>query len=128
MKNGAAIPFVEHGRIEARTTKLVPAPLDEAWRQEIERMPNLADEDRKIALGAGDFESPPGKYKVGFHISKTRRVIAVQGGWWYRGVTCAEVDSIGTRITYAMVNVAPGLGRWIAHFFQAREARKQMGI
>ena len=89
---------------------------------------NLAEEERRQALSSEELESAPGNSKVGFHLSKTRRVIAVQGGWWYRGVTCAEVDPEGTRITYIMVNVAPGVGRWIAHFFQAREARRRAGI
>jgi len=128
MKTAAAIPFIEDGRVEAQTTKVVAASLDEAWRQEIESLPNLSEDDRRTAVCSRDFESAPGKYKVGFQISQTRRVIAVQGGWWYRGVTCAEVESDGTRITYTMVNVAPGVGKWIAHLFQAREARKHMGL
>jgi hypothetical protein len=123
-----AIPFVDYERVEARTEKIVSASLNEAWRREIELMPNLQEEERRQAVSSEDFESAPAKYKVGFYISKTRRVIAVQGGWWYRGVTCAEVDPKGTRITYIMVNVAPGVGRWIAHFFQAREARRRAGI
>ena len=121
-------PFAEDGVVEARTTKVVAASLEDTWRQVIESMPNLAEEDRRTAVCSMDLESAPGKYKVGFHLSQTRRVIAVQGGWWYRGVTCAEVDSGATRITYTMVNVAPGIGKWIAHFFQAREARRRMGI
>ena len=122
------IPFAEEGRIEAATTKLVSASLEEAWRHEISRMPGLTEEDRKTAVTSQDFVSAPGKYKVGFHLSKTRRVIAIQGGWWYRGVTCVELEPGGTRISYTMVNVAPGLGKWVAHFFQAREARKQLGL
>jgi hypothetical protein len=128
MKNAARIPFTDEGRIEAETTKLVSTRLEEAWYQEIERMPGLTEENRKTAAGSEDLVSAPGKYKVGFHLSKTRRVIAIQGGWWYRGVTCAEVEPEGTRISYIMVNVAPGVGKWIAHFFQAREARGRLGL
>ena len=128
MKKPKGIPFIEDGRVEAQSTKVVAGSLDEAWLQEIESLPNLSDADRRTAACSRDFERAPGKYKVGFQISQTRRVIAVQGGWWYRGVTCAEVDSEGTRITYTMVNVASGVGKWIAHFFQAREARRRMGL
>ena len=122
------IPFTEDGYVEAETERVVSQTLEEAWREIIESTPGLTDDDRATALRSDDLVSPPGKYRVGFHISKTRRVIAVQGGWWYRGVTCAEVTPEGIRISYTMVNVAPGVGKWIAHFFQARSARKSMGI
>ena len=124
----SAIPFTEDGLIEATSTKRVSAPLEQAWRQEINHLPGLTDDDRATALTSPFFERAPGKYKTGFHLTERRRVIAIQGGWWYRGVTCAEVEGNGTRITFTMVNVAPGFGKWIAHFFQARQARRQMKI
>ena len=69
---------------------------------------------------------PPAAYRPGFHIAGTLRVVAVQGGWWYRGVTSVEPHPDGSLVTYTIVNVAPGWSKWIAHVFQAREHRKRI--
>ena len=42
-----------------------------------------------------------------------------------RGITAVEPHPDGALVTNIVVNIAPGLGRWLAHFFQARDHRKR---
>jgi hypothetical protein len=119
------IPFTEEGMIEVTTRRVAPTSFDETWRQTIATTPYLSDSDRVAAFGPVPLIKPPGTYQPGFHLLAARRVVAIQGGWWYRGVTCVEPHAEGALVTYTVVNVAPGLGKWLAHFIQAREVRKR---
>ncbi len=112
--------------IEATTSRVVKASLDEAWRQVLSEVAGLSESDRALAWSAPPAVRPPAAYVPGFHLSETRRVVAIQGGWWYRGVTSVEAHPDGALVIYTVVNVAPGWGKWLAHFIQAREVRRTL--
>ena len=59
----------------------------------------------------GEDAKPPGAYRPGIHIAEKLRVVAIQGGWWYRGVTSVEPHPGGSLVTYTVVNVAQGWGK-----------------
>lgn len=120
------IPFTDDGLIEATSLSVTTETFDDAWQRVVGEAPYLSEADRAQALRANSMSKPPGAYSPGFHIAEKLRVIAVQGGWWYRGVTSVEPHPSGSLVTYTVVNVAQGWGRWVAHFFQARKHRKKI--
>jgi hypothetical protein len=120
------IPFTEDGMIEATSRRVTAETFDAAWRRVVNETPSLSDADRAAALSAKELIKPPGAYRPGFHITDERRVVAIQGGWWYRGVTSVESHADGVLVTYTVVNVARGWGKWLAHIFQAREHRRRI--
>ena len=120
------IPFTDTGMVEARSRQVTAETPDQAWRRVVDGVPNLSDADRALAFSTEGGIKPPGAYRPGFHVSDTLRVVAIQGGWWYRGVTSVEPHRGGSLVTYTIVNVAPGWGKWIAHVFQARGHRKRI--
>src|SRR4051812_38102437 len=120
------IPFTNGGMLEGETRRITTETPGQAWRRVIDETAGLTDGDRALALSGQVLVRPPGAYRPGLHITARRRVVALQGGWWYRGVTCVEPHPGGALVTYAVINVAPGWGKWLAHFFQAREHRKRM--
>jgi hypothetical protein len=121
-----SIPFTTEGMIEATTSRVVKTTLDEAWRQVLSEVPGLSEDDRALAWSTDSVVKPPGAYVPGFDLTEKRRVVAVQGGWWYRGVTSVEVHPEGALVTHTVVNVAPGWGKWLAHFVQARQVRRTL--
>jgi hypothetical protein len=120
------IPFTDDGMIEAMSRRVSAETFDDAWRRVVVETPYLSETDRAQALSDKDLIRPPGAYRPGLHIAEKLRVVAIQGGWWYRGVTSVEPHPDGSLVTYTVVNVAQGWGRWVAHFFQAREHRKSI--
>ena len=46
---------------------------------------------------------------------RARRSVALQGEWWYRGVTSVEPDPRGSRVVHRIFNVAQGHG-WAVRF------------
>jgi hypothetical protein len=120
------IPFTDDGMTEAISRRVSSETLDESWRRVVADTPGLSDAERAVALGSSALITPPGAYRPGFHITESRRVVAMQGGWWYRGVTSVEVHPDGSLVTYTVVNVAPSWGKWLAHFFQARAHRRRI--
>jgi hypothetical protein len=44
-------------------------------------------------------------------VDHDRRLVAVQGGWWYRGEYQVEPTGDGTRLTHRVRNIAPR-ARW----------------
>jgi hypothetical protein len=120
------IPFTDDGMMEATSSRVTAETLDAAWRRVVNEMPSLSEADRALALSGKIVITAPGAYCAGFNITDERRVVAIQGGWWYRGVTSVEPHPNGTLVTYTVVNVAPGWTKWLAHFFQAREHRKRI--
>ncbi len=58
---------------------------------------------------AGDLEKMP--YNPRFEVDPDRRLVAQQGGWWYRGEYTVEDDPAGSRVTHRVYNVA-SWGRW----------------
>ena len=122
-RKASSIPFTADGWIEAVTVRHTDQPLRAAWEKVLAETPYLSAEDRDVALRETRLERAPAAYKAGFHISPDLHVVIIQGGWWYRGVTAVQPDADGARITYVVVNIAPGWTRWIAHLFQARRHR-----
>ena len=118
-------PFARDGWIEAVTRRIVAEPVDRAWSDVLDQNPTVSAEDRTLAMSGERLVRPPAAYKPGFHIEPGLRVTVLQGGWWYRGITAVEPHPDGALVTNIVVNIAPGLGRWLAHFFQARDHRKR---
>lgn len=58
---------------------------------------------------AASLEAQP--YNPGFEVDPERRMVAQQGGWWYRGEYLVEDDQGGARVTHRVYNVATR-GRW----------------
>jgi hypothetical protein len=48
-------------------------------------------------------------------VDRAGRSVAVQGEWWYRGVTSVEPDPHGSRVVHRIFNVAHGNG-WAVRF------------
>src|SRR3954454_10986450 len=48
-------------------------------------------------------------------VDRARRSVALQGEWWYRGVTTVEPDPRGSRVVHRIFNVAQGNG-WAVRF------------
>lgn len=119
------IPFTDGGMIEAQSRHVTAETFADAWQRVVNETPGLSETDRALALSGRDMIKPPGTYRPGLHIADKLRVIAIQGGWWYRGVTSVEPHPDGSLVIYTVVNVAQGWGKWIAHFFQARAHRKR---
>src|SRR4051794_8567017 len=98
-----AIPFTEDGMIEATSRRVSAETFDDAWRRVVAETPYLSETGRALALAAQDLIKPPGAYRPGFHIAGELRVVAIQGGWWYRGVTSVEPHPGGSLVTHTVV-------------------------
>ncbi|WP_020574079.1 hypothetical protein [Actinopolymorpha alba] len=85
--------FTTPGRLLWTTVGIVEAPVDEVAR--------LVFEDFE--------EAPTGGH---LHRDEERRIVIVQGGWWYRGVTSIESHPDGARVTYRVYNIAR-TNRWM---------------
>ena len=120
----SSIPFTADGWIEAIKVHETREEPRIAWEKVVAETPYLTAEDRDLAVREQALVREPAAYKAGFHISSDLHVVVIQGGWWYRGVTAVEPADDGARITYVVVNIAPGWTRWIAHLFQARRHRR----
>ena len=48
-------------------------------------------------------------------VDRAGRSVALQGEWWYRGVTSVEPDPRGSRVVHRIFNVAPNHG-WAVRF------------
>jgi hypothetical protein len=118
------IPFADEGWPVMTKVSIVTDTVDAAWRNLLEPMHYVSNAQRIRALSGKPWNSPPGPNLAGFCIDDSQRVVAVQGGWWYRGVHAFEPHSEGTKITYIVRNVAPLGTRWLAQIFQARAHRK----
>lgn len=120
-----AIPFTDDGLVEVTRSHVVDEPVDAVWRRIVETMPGVSPADRALALGGGVLTHAPGPNRIGFHVGHDVRALAMQGGWWYRGVTSVSAVPEGSRVTYTVVNVAPGWSRWLAHWFHAPAHRRR---
>jgi len=66
--------------------------------------------------GEGDtFEVVKGGSRMTVTVDRGRREVAMQGEWWYRGVTSVEPDPLGSRVIHRIFNVAEGNG-WAVRF------------
>ena len=76
-----------------------------------------------IATGGEVAETDPGDEfvvvqdgsRMTVSVDRARRSVALQGEWWYRGVTSVEPDPRGSRLVHRIFNVAPGHG-WAVRF------------
>ena len=122
------IPFTAEGwPVMSRVTFVDDAP-EIAWRKVLEPMQYVSEEQRRRALTEHQWVTPPGANLAGFHIDEKIRVVAIQGGWWYRGVHAVEPHGSGAKLTYVVRNVAPLTSRWLAQLIQARAHRKAAAL
>jgi hypothetical protein len=122
------IPFTDEGWIEGTTSYLAPGTPAVVWPKVLANIGGLSEADRILASGDPPLARAPAAYHPGIHLTDSCRAVAIQGGWWYRGVTSVAAHPEGSEVTYTCVNVAPGWTRWLAHFFQARSHRRELGL
>jgi hypothetical protein len=118
------LPFTDEGRIEVLTERVSQVPPIKAWEEVLQGLPYITAEQRAVALERSQWIVDPAAHQAAFHIDNELRLVAIQGGWWYRGITVVEPHGRGSKITYIVLNIAKGPGRWIAHLFQAAPHRK----
>jgi hypothetical protein len=78
---------------------------------------------RSPLVTAGTVESADGdEYVVTLNgsrltvtVDRAARSVAMQGEWWYRGVTSVEPDPRGAQVVHQIFNVAEG-NRWAVRF------------
>jgi hypothetical protein len=72
-----------------------------------------------------------GSYPMQDEVDRERGMVAVQGGWWYRGEYHVAADPAGSRVTHRVLNVA-ARGRWgvplANRFFLGFRTRVQTGF
>ena len=79
------------------------------------RSPLVTDGDVVEADTGDEFVVVKDGSRMTVTIDRDARSVALQGEWWYRGVTSVEPDPRGSRVTYRIFNVAPGHG-WAVRF------------
>src|SRR5262249_4043379 len=104
-------PFTDDGMTEATSRRVSAETFDDAWRRVVAETPYRSETERAMALSAKDVIKPPGADRPGFHIAEKLRVVAIQGGRWFRGVTRVEPHPGGSLVTYTVVNSLKA-GRW----------------
>jgi hypothetical protein len=122
----SAIPFTSDGLIEVSTTRHSEESADAEWQRVLDGVTGLSADDRAVALSGRAVSTAAGPHLTAIVVNDAVRAVALQGGWWYRGVWSVTTDSQGTSVTYTVVNVAPGLGRWVAHLFHAPHHRRKI--
>jgi len=118
------LPFTDKGLVEVVSERVSQLSPMQAWQDILLDLPYITAEQRAEALKRNHWIVEPAAHQAGFYIEGDLRVVAVQGGWWFRGVTAVESHKEGAKITYIVLNIAPGAGRWIAHLFQAAPHRR----
>jgi hypothetical protein len=83
-------PPVSLGRPVRQDHGLVEAPIDAVFAAGLRLIP-----------GGGNYRT----------VDRERRLIVLQGAWWYRGETTFTPDDRGTKVQYAVYNVAE-VARW----------------
>jgi hypothetical protein len=98
------LPFTDEGRIEVLSERFSQVRPIEAWREVLQDLPYITAEQRAVALECKQWLVEPAAHQAAFHIDRDLRVVAIQGGWWYRGITAVEPHGEGSKITYVVVN------------------------
>jgi hypothetical protein len=93
------IPFTDDGIVEATSSRVVPQAPDVVWYRIIESTVDLSPADRGLALGAVAVSKAPAAHQAGVYVSTDVRAVAIQGGWWYRGVNSVSVAPGGSLVT-----------------------------
>jgi hypothetical protein len=78
----------------------------------------MAEEGTVEESGPGDdFVVVRGGSRLTVSVDRAARSVALQGEWWYRGVTSVEPDQRGSLVVHRIFNVARGRDwavRWVA--------------
>src|SRR4051812_36573622 len=101
-----------HGVIEAPPERVAEVLLDvrPGGRSPIATRGEVAETDP-----GDDFVVVHDGSRLAVSVDRARRSVALQGEWWYRGVTSVEPDPRGSRVVHRIFNVAPGHG-WAVRF------------
>src|SRR3954452_4739372 len=107
---------------------IVAAPVGAVWAMFLNEIPELSAAEkagfRDRAAGAVDRRPT---LAGGFvTIDPTRRCVVHEGGWWYRGATCATDHPQGTLVRYEITNIARPPTRCLAEMFHARPAPRRI--
>jgi hypothetical protein len=115
-----------------RVAGVVEAPPERVWEVLLESSTILPD-DEKAAIKRGPesvrYQTVLGRAGEGrtyVEVNRLERSIAVQGEWWYRGVTSVRPDRRGSLLCYDVYNIAPGVGWWAAQLVQGPQHARQM--
>jgi hypothetical protein len=79
------------------------------------RSPLVTDGEVTETDGGDDFVIVRGGSRITVSVDRAARSVALQGEWWYRGVTSVEPDPRGSRVVHRIFNVAQGRG-WAVRF------------
>ena len=79
------------------------------------RSPLATDGEIEETGPGGDFVVVRDGSRITVTVDRDARSVALQGEWWYRGVTSVEPDPSGSRVVHRIFNVAPGHG-WAVRF------------
>ncbi len=115
-----------------RVAAVIEAPPEQVWGALLESNASLSEAEKamlKSEQGSACYETIVGKAGEGriyLEVNRFERSIAVQGEWWYRGVTSVRPDKRGSLLSYEVFNVAPGVGRWVAQLVQGPQHARQM--
>ena len=111
---------------------VVESSVHSVWQAMLDHGFSIPDSDKQ-ALNLHSEAAPftftigkPGSGKIHFEIDKIGHQIAVQGEWWYRGITSVAPVESGAIITYQIYNIAPGFGWWLAQYVQCRASLREM--
>jgi hypothetical protein len=101
-----------HGVIEAPPDRVAEVLLDvrPGGRSPIAARGEVAEADP-----GDDFVVIQDGSRLTVSIDRARRSVALQGEWWYRGVTSVEPDPRGSRVVHRIFNVSPSHG-WAVRF------------
>lgn len=94
-------------------------PLDraEAFLLDVQPGPDgrirlLSDAPVPVTGGPEHFTVTRDGHSLHVHVDQTRRTIATQGGWWYRGEYTLTAEGPHTRLTHRVLNIAGPGSRW----------------
>jgi hypothetical protein len=119
---------MRHAHGKWSSSGIVEAPVGAVWAIFVNEIPELSTSE-KVAYrdrAAGPLERRPTAAGGFVTIDPNRRCVVHEGGWWYRGATCATEHPRGTLIRYEITNIARPPTRWLAEMFHARPAARRM--
>ena len=115
-----------------RVAGVIEAPPEHVWEALLESSESLSEAEKaelKSEQGSACYETSvgkPGEGRMYLEVNRLQRSIAIQGEWWYRGVTSVKPDNRGSILSYEVFNVAPGVGWWVAQLVQGPQHARQM--
>jgi hypothetical protein len=115
-----------------RVAGIIEAPPEQVWEALLESNASLSEAEKaqlRSEQGPACYATTvgkPGAGRIYLEVNRLERSIAVQGEWWYRGVTRVRPDNRGSLLSYEVFNVAPGVGWWAAQLVQGPQHARQM--